>query len=382
MKRRHKHKVLLAELSMTGGFHSGVNAGFVLLMQESYPESELHFLGEGTHIESCRNRLAGTPVRYRKFPVFPKAGQFTLPLRDLLGCMYAVWLFLLSGKTDPIFITNLLPFTHWCMYLLNGLFRRQLFIALHGQLEAFCWDTSLRLTKPYFRLHGPLFRKDRRNRYIILGDPVYKEIEHLFGPEAKIIVIDHPYDCSEPIPAPVLKCPVRFGQIGTGNRAKGTEALFRLGELLCDEIEAGRVELFLTGGLAAELRSRANQWVKWHVAPLSESKFSREINRLHYVLFLRDASQGRATASGSFFDSVKYRKPFLSLDSHFVRHYTERFPGCGETFSSIEALAGAIRGISLRMDKAEYGHRTEGLEVMRRDLSIQRIAEDFKRQIR
>ena len=304
MKQTRTQRIMLAELSMTGVFHAGVNAGFIRLMHEVYPAAALHFVAEKSHAEACRERIGGLPVRFRRFPFFPKASKWTLPVRDLLGCVYVLWLFLVSRNGDMLFVTNLLPVTHGCACLLNALFRHRLFIALHGQLEAFRPGTPLRFTKPYFRLHGPLFR-----RYVILGEPVYEVVKQLFLADNKPVVIDHPYDYGEETPPPSLEFPLRFGQIGVGNRAKGTEKLFQLGELLQDEIEAGRVELHLAGRLDPELRPLANRWVKWHAEPLPENEFAQKISGLHYALLLRAAADGCAVASGSFFDSVKYGKP-------------------------------------------------------------------------
>lgn len=383
MKKVHPHRVLLAELSMAGVFHAGVNAGFIRLMHEVYPDAEIHFTAEKSHIAACRKRLPGASVRYRKWPVFPKATKWSLPVRDILGCMYVVWLFLCSRKTDHLFITNLLPLTHWCVWVLNGIFQRKICIALHGQLEVFLPDSPLHLTKAYFRLHGFLFRRDWRTQYVILGVPVYETVKPLFNRKMKVIIIDHPYDYGDnEAPVLPLEYPLRFGQVGVGNRGKGTENLFRLGELLQDEIEAGQVELHLVGRLDPELRVVANRWVKWSVESLSEEDFAEKINSLHYTLLLRDARSGQAVASGSFFDSVKYGKPFLSLDSAFVRHYTGRFPGGGEVFPTIEELADAIRRICRDRDNGKYQELREALCLAQRGLSMQQIAESFKIQLK
>lgn len=382
MKKVHTHRVLLAELSMTGVYHVGVNAGFIRLIREVYPDAGIHFAAEKSHVDACRKRLPGEPVYYRKWPVFPHANKWTLPLRDLLGCMYAVWLFSCSKKADRLFITNLLPLTHWCVWMLNGIFRRQLFIALHGQLEAFLSDSPLRLTRPYFRLHGPLFRWDRRTQYVILGEPVYEAVKHLFARKTKVITIDHPYDyANNDMPVLPLEYPLRFGQVGVGNRGKGTENLFRLGELLQDEIESGKVELHLLGRLDPELRAVTNQWIKWSVKLLSEENFATEINRLHYTLLLRDTRCGQAVASGSFFDSIKYGKPYLSLNSPFVRHYAQRFPGSGNVFSAVEEMAEAIREMILDRDEQAYGKQVNAIKMVQDGLRICRIVEQLKSQV-
>ncbi len=336
---------MLAELSMSGVFHVAVNAGFIRWMQKEYPEANLCFLAEKKHAEACRRRLSDRAITFKKWLFFSRVSKYTLLQRDLLGCLYAIWLLLRTRKSDILFITNLLPLTHWAIFLLNRLYRRTLYVALHGQLEALLPAAPLRFTRYYFRLHSPLLRYDRHTRYVVLGEPVHETVKELLGPDTQVVVIDHPYE-SVPVSAvPFFEFPLRFGQIGVGNRGKGTQHLFRLGELLREEIEAGKLELSLVGKLDPELRTVANPWVKWYENPLSEESYVLEISKLHYALFLRDSRTGRAVPSGSFFDAVSYGKPFLSLRHPFVEHYSGRFPGYGTLCGSVDEMADEIRKI-------------------------------------
>lgn len=343
MKGTQTQRIRMAELSMSGVFHAAVNAGFVRWMQAEYPDAEIRFFAERSHAEVCRQKLENQSIIIRKWPWFPPAHKYTLPVRDALGCLYVFWLLVTSRKSDILFITNLLPFTHWILFGWNKLFRRTLFIALHGQLEALLPGSPAGLTKPCFRLHGPLLRRDRHSRYIVLGAPVFEAAKGLFGAETQVIVIDHPHESDEHPVVPPDGFPLRFGQIGVGNRGKGTERLFRLGELLRGEVEAGKIELHLVGALDRELRRCANPWVEWHEKPLSELDFQLAVSELHCALFLRDADTGRAVPSGSFFDAVRHHKPFLSLRHPFVEHYAARFPGRGRFCVSVEEMADVIR---------------------------------------
>jgi hypothetical protein len=343
MKKPHKQRIILTELSMTGVFHAAVNTGFIRWIQAENPGAELHFRGERSHTNICQEKLEDERVQFGKFPFFPRANKWTLPVRDFLGSIYGAGLLLGCRKKDTLFITNLLPITHWVIFGLNEFLRRRLFIALHGQLEALLPDTSLGWTKCYFRLHGPLLHRDRRNRYVILGQPIHDAIKKWLGINLQPLIIDHPHQANEENPQPPVEIPLRFGQIGAGNRGKGTERLFQLGELLREEIEAGKVELRLVGRLDPELRCQVNPWVTWYEKPLSEADYRMNINALHCALFLRDAQMGRAVPSGSFFDAVQGGKPFLSLRHPYVEYYADRFPERGTFCESVEEMAEAIR---------------------------------------
>ncbi|MCD8186255.1 MAG: EpsG family protein [Rikenellaceae bacterium] len=372
----------IAELSMTGPLHAGVNTGFIQIWKHLYPRSRCRFFAEKEHVANCSERAAGADVLYCPFPVFPRAVKRTLPWRDLLGGVYGLWLLLRTRKADVLFITNLLPVTHWIIVALNRWLRRKVYIALHGQLEALLPDTSLRSTKYYFRLHLPLLRRDRQNRYIVLGEPVYQGVKSFFPEILPPIVIDHPYDYGPQVPAAPFAPPLRLGQLGIGNRSKGTEKLFRLGILLRQEIEAGKVEIHLIGRLDPELLPQTNRWVNWQKEFVSQESMDRKLHALHYTLLLRDETQGRATASGSFFDTVRSVTPFLSLGSSFVRSYADRFPGCGEIFDSLEQMATAIRQICRRFDRISYGLQMEQVYRMQQELSTGKIARRLQSQIR
>lgn len=333
---------------MGGVFHTSVNVGFIQWMHSRHPNAHLYFYAECSHVANCMKRTKNQHINYRKFPFSFPINKFTLIIRDLSGCLYVICVLFHANKQDIIFITNLLPLTHWCAYVLNKFAHRNLHIALHGQLEAILPDSTLGLTGPYFKLHGYILRQDRQNRYVVLGTPVYEAIKNHLGIDTQVIIMDHPY-------APVTresftsfpKTPLRLGQIGVGNRGKGTENLFRLGELLCNEIEENKLELHLVGRLDRALRKQANRWVKWHKKPLTEDEYSLNINELDYVLFLRNSNTGRATPSGSFFDAISHGKPYIALRHPYIIYYNNSIPCSGTICESVEEMADEIRKILL-----------------------------------
>jgi hypothetical protein len=382
-------RIHLLELSMNGVFHAGVNAGLTEVFGRVFPGAELVFRGGRNHLAALRDRLPeGLSVRTKPWPFFPRVSLRTLPLRDGLGCFYAAAVLWRSAPGDALVFTGLLPLTHRVVSALNRWHRREVFICLHGQLEALLPGSSLRGTKYYFGLHRALLKSDRRSRYLILGEPVWREIALLFSPASRTIVIDHPYDYgSEILAAPRYTLPLRFGQIGTGNRGKGTQRLFELAELLRGEIEAGQVEIHLAGRLDPALKKLDNGLVRYDDRPLPAEAFGRLVAGLHYALFLRGEGEGRGVPSGSFFDAVKAGKPYLSLDHAFVRHYHARVPESGEMCASLPEMAAAIRRIAAEAEaEAERGgetchQRIAALAALRETLSTERIAVSFRKQL-
>lgn len=335
----------MTELSMTGVFHCTVNAGFIRWMHSKYTNNDLYFYAEKKHILNCIKLSDVVNINYRSFPFFPSAKKHTLLIRDFIGCFYAIWILMQSQKTDILFITNLLPVTHWCIYILNFLLKRQLYIALHGQMEALLPDTPLRFTKIYFRMHSSLLRCDKKNQYIILGEPIYETLKSYLGTGIQTIIMDHPFVSTPKKPCKSSTFPIRVGQIGVGNRGKGTENLFRLGELLYNEIDDKRLELLLIGCLDKELRNHTNPWVKWHEKPLPYDEYQLEISKLDYILLLRDRNTGRATPSGSFFDTINKGHHFIALRNPYIEYYMEKFSESVTLCESVEEMADEIRKI-------------------------------------
>ena len=386
MKKRKSPKIRILELSMGGVYHGGVNVGLIEVMARVFPDLDIVFRSERLHAESVKKRkTTDKEVDYSPWRYFPPVSLKTIFFRDAWGCLYGIGEFLRSKKNDVIFITNLLPFAHRWLCFLNRLFRRELFICLHGQLEALLPGSPLGKTKRYFGLHRRILKTDDRSHYIVLGEPVFEEVKSLFSSRSRVIVIDHPYDYdSAPSELPSYALPLRFGQIGTGNSGKGTQRLFELAALLRPEIEARELEFHLIGRLDSRSTPLGNGLVNTSDHSLSDERFRKKIENLHYTLFLRGKDEARGVPSGSFFDAVKVGKPYLSLENGFVAHYHKRFPGTGSLFPTMEEMAKYIRQQIAAVEAGGFGYdqQVKAFVVMREALSGECIAETFCKQLK
>lgn len=173
-------KIKFMELSMSGVYHADINSCLMKIVRQIRPGADFTLYAERGHLAACRKRAGDMVFRQVAFPFFPAAVLRTILLRDLLAALYAVVILLSSRKKDRIFITNLLPLTHWALFVVNRFKGCSLIICLHGQLEAFSKGNRLRGTRLYFGLQRPLFRIDRHTRYVVPGEAVYKEVSSVF----------------------------------------------------------------------------------------------------------------------------------------------------------------------------------------------------------
>ncbi|MDQ0105772.1 hypothetical protein J2T02_000865 [Chitinophaga terrae (ex Kim and Jung 2007)] len=384
MGNKRKAKLYFSELAMSGVYHSGINSSFIEILQQVFPQvDEIIFTAEQQHLDACKKKLSAAlgQVTYKSV-YLPKVKLSTLIQRDLLACFYAIRIMFSSRKEDIVFFSYTLSLTHILIVLLNKFLRRQVFFCLHGQMEAFIPNSPLKLTRYYWGIQRPFFNQNNYGYYIVLGDAIWKDVSFLFKDPSRVIILDHPYNYNNVPEMPSSFSPLRCGQIGVGDKGKGTEQIFYLATLLKEHIEAGSLELSIIGKLNPNLSAYDNGLVKYYKEPVGNAEFHAEVSALHYTLHFRNKDQGVAVASGSFFDTVKYCKPYISLDSRFVTSYAERFPGTGIICTSIEDMAEQIKGMLGKDLTTEYKESFRNIEAMKQELSISRLAGKFSQQIR
>lgn len=375
-------KIRFYELAMSGEYHVEINSGLLLIMSRIYEDYDYQFYGEKKHVASLLKRNLSKKITYKAFPFFPKAVLKTIFLRDFFGCMYSIIGFFKSKQNDILFFTNVLPFTHWTIFVLNWFFKRDCFICLHGQLEAYIPGNNLRFTKYYFSLQLPIYKNDKKNKYVIFGDIIYKQIKNIFSNNSKCIIIDHPYIYNFKIDSIIkLDLPIKIGQIGVGDYGKGTQFIFKLAELLKPYIVEAKLKIYLVGKLNESLRYLDNGLVEWYTEPLSTEDFNSKIEQLHFSLFFRDKTTGTVVASGSFMDTVKYLKPYLAIDNPYIEFYNNKFPKSGELFENVEMMALYISNFIEFSNRNEYINKIDSLKALQDSLSIMSITQKFKEQI-
>jgi hypothetical protein len=382
-------KIKYYDLIAVSGIHTGINVALLKIFMMSFKGyKSSNFYAEPKHSAICKQKLNENSVNFYSMKLIPEklfGGGGKMALRDALSCIYVIQAFICSTQEDVLVFSLAYPFAQCVIYGLSKLLRRKnVYVCLHGEMEVII-DKSPFKSKKYQTLTKHVLKQKSDIHYIVFGESIFRNLQHLFESPSKVIVIDHPYEFDDkPKSFESNYKPLIIGQIGLGVQSKGTDYLFDLAKLLETEIRENKLKIKLAGKLSVELLDFDNGLVEFHRDFLSSETFEKEIQSLHFTLQLVPLSKRKVTASGSFFDTLKHQKPYLSLENEYIEYFHSKQPNSGVMFPSIEEMAAYIR-LLLSTDfetlSTQYHKSTEAIRCLQQTLSISNIADSFKGQL-
>lgn len=378
-------RILYCDLIAYGGIHSEFNSACLKVLMLAYSNiSSVEFFSAKEHGKICSTHFVQGEVNWHFYKLLPDnfVGGIKTPLRDLISCLYVLKLFFLSKKDDIMFFSLAYPFAQYCIYIMQGFFHRNVFLCQHGELESLINDSGFARNKYYYSMIRPLLKLSSV-KTVILGEPVFRNVKKLFYPNKRIIVMDHPYDfLNTNLILNKSFSPLVLGQIGSGGIPKGTQYLFEIAFLLKKEILAGLLKIRLVGCLPNSLKYLDNGLVEYSANRLNAVDFKRGIEELNYTLQLRDNSHGKAVASGSFWDTIKYKKPFFSLKNNYIEFYARKYPNIGKFYDTVEDMAISIKEMICHREglMQKYVLSISEIDEMQKNFSLDSIALSFKSQ--
>jgi len=349
----------------------------------------IEFYAEETHINICKKKIDEKNVTFKSYMFLPKSmvGGLKTIFKDLIGCFYLLKIFLSTKKNDVICVALAYPLAQLATFILNKIFMRSnVFVCQHGELEILVNKMNYPpLKRYYFSIEEIIFNQRSKIKHIILGETIYNSIKVMF-PKLKVVVIDHPYifNYTNSEKYETEFNPLILGAIGSTGLNKGTQYVFQLADMLKDYIVQGKLKIKIVGKLAEIYNELDNGLVEHkHSELLPEDIFKAEIESLHYSILFRNNNMNKLTASGTFLDAVKYRKPYLSLKGDYIGYYHKKHPESGELFDDIFQIAERIKSIIDNKSQSSimYKKSVKAIILMQNDLSIENIANSFKRQL-
>jgi glycosyltransferase involved in cell wall biosynthesis len=379
-------KILAIETCMSGVGHIHFNTVFLEIVQSVFSAKEMHFYAEERHAKYIIEKY-DKPIQIHKIRLLPYH-IYLLPLFDFISSFNLLFVLFKSKRDDIIVITNKLPMAHILFNFFNLFFKRNCFMPLHGEMEAFVNPNGIGLTRYYFFLHKLAFLLSGKwTRYVILGESIKKNIQKKIKIKNRnIICINHPYDYKNTENGNSnIEIPIKIAFIGRAVKQKNAQLIFKLAEKLKKEIESGLLEFEIIGILEKEIMPYINKLVMFSIDDgkmFDEYIFQKKIKSSHFAISFLDNSLYKAIPSGVFFDILKYEKPLIALRGNdFIDYYFLKFGNMGYLCNDIDEMSDVIRFLIKNIHKNEYKTLIENIRTARGKMSIPHIQESFRQQI-
>ena len=339
--------------------HVTFNAALLSAVLCAYPDAQVEFAGERSHVAGVRD------VVTRFGPPHGKRVSWTtldIPKRDRTG-----WLRLMQelGQVSGVLsrarasdaglvvfasVTNTgvvalkartarWPVTVPVVCVMHGMINR---IVGRWPIKPWNWPLNLRAV---LRLPQP-----KALWYLLLGPSLVRVLERL-QPRlaAHFVSVDIPnlaYDQDVgAAPAPTAPVPIRFGHLGVGNITKGFGSFARLAATIAPTHP--NAEFTLVGHLGAfrdDTDFSSVVGVSSSMLPVDEYK--RRAASLTYVVSLANPVDYRLAASSSFIEALFYGKPGVYLRNEYIDYAFAAMGDIGYVCDSYEEVVDTVRALA------------------------------------
>jgi hypothetical protein len=376
------------------GIHANFNAAMinVLINRFGIPSVDtVEFYSESAHGDIVSNILnnEGIQIIKKRCLLLNRRiiGGWKTLLRDFIGIIYVIKAFIKTRPKDNkvLFFGLVYPIALKFIFFISLLKKTHVFVCLHGELGVFTEDAFFRNRRYFSLMKDELKKKNAYVHYLILGKPIFNVTSHIFSKYNKPIIINHPYLFNKKYEEINTKFePLVIGQIGTGDRGKGTQYLFEIAKKMEKDILENRVRFVLVGKLDKTLKTFDDGLVEYSDNVIEQEAFKKLIRQLHFTLQLRDSKTARAAANSSFLESLNYGKPFFSLKNSYLDYYLKEADMLNCSFNTVDEIILEIKRF-LRLDGSYqnkvYFDMIVKMERIKKIFSIEYNAKLFAEQM-
>lgn len=231
--------------------------------------------------------------------------------------------------SNKIFILNAWPIIIFLSKLIFNS-KKEIYFILHGM------DRIEKKNKGMYKYLNFFFNfknNKSKHKYIVLGENIKKNLIKIF-PDIKeqFFSIDHPYSFEEKYKYKKINEVLKLGTVGITSQEKGLYNIFKF-------IEKNKKYKFKhIGKSVSEIPNKLKKYFPYRNNLLEKNKFEEEILNLDYILILYPKNSYKLTASGVYFDCIKYNKPLLGLKNEYFEYMFKKYGEIGKLFESIDEI--------------------------------------------
>lgn len=327
-----------------------INEVLLEMLVNTYPDKVVCYVSKSAlpHLDTSKCK------RCHILPVNSRKGKFSVLFRYLASAIHNVVLLATSGKDDILFYNYNNVFSLQLIDWISRIKQSKVIIVCHGELEFLSLPSPghklykklmSRLVKGYFN------KKNRKSsdklRFLLMSNLAVNNIKQYVSDElySKIGAIDHPllldkeYNQSENL-THSDSCHLNVGTVGILNEHKGSRKYLQLLNQLAGQ--ADKIKFHAIG----HMQCNPEPFEKFGVImpdetneALSDHEFSQRVSNLDFILYFYDKETYRLTASGALLDSIRFRKPIISLRNEYFEYFFEKYGPVGYLVNSLDEMS-------------------------------------------
>jgi glycosyltransferase involved in cell wall biosynthesis len=383
-------KLIIVDSFSINNFHETFNSAFLLALTLSSKKNITYYASNGA-IAAIKNlvkahrlmdKLDG--VSFSSIKIFEGNNSLGILLRYIKGFFINFNKLFLSSKGDTLIFTILNPFFIWPLQIFLLLFKRNVYVICHGELELPIKESKVYKPSFIYKILISSFlsfgKFNKQFKMLLLGDNIKQYLLSLYPNlnNNQLLTIDHPviFRNTENKQLTNIKSnKLTVGTVGAISIEKGFDKLVALSQ----KIDKHRVNINVVGSYHFNIGSFKNiHFVSKEGLQLPTNIYLEEINKLDFVLFLFDKESYKLTVSGAVFDAIKLNKPIIAIKNNYFDAIFDLFGPIGYLCDNIEEMYNIIHSMTENKDyienftmfrknidklKAHYSYRNVGLEL-------------------
>lgn len=350
--------------------HVVFNAAFLASLHMAFPDEEIIFFGERSHVRLLQDSLDASGV------VIPNLKWRTIRFLTGIKNVYCWHTYFTKihldclnkarqlGARRNIFMCVTFPGLLMLKLFTNSIFRNlRLTLVLHSyQYTRASWPAIVRLGKKATLKYG----NTENIQYLVLSPIAYLSTTQEFPClTSKIHWIDHPYLFRRDKKKERLNNYLRFGFIGRGDSPKGFPLFLRMVKEVRKKLQGSRfrADFIGIGHLTQDMYhvDQSGLSIPLGYDPVPREEFERLVSTLDYAVLPYSESFYRQAASGSLMDAISLGKPLMALKIPYFEELFERMGDIGYLFKDYNDMVNIVMNIIENYSKEHYMHQKNNI---------------------
>lgn len=324
-----KKSIIFIDSNSIGNFHEVFNAAFFKILEARF--EHIIYLSSKSSYENIKKILLNNDVVYnsgkvefKEIKVLEGKKSHHIFLRKIRAS-FLLFFLLLKYRNSSIILANLNEFGTLYFNILSNIFKINLTIVAHGELEYLIQNVPK--NKPIF-VYKKLLQRFFKNKIsknikvIALGESIREKLIELYPNNNDAVVsMKHPYFFKKFSGEKGISLPIKMGVVGAVGENKGMLKFIKLSESLKDLIREKKLELYVIGrhGYNTDKFPLINFIAKANTT-IPTDEYNEAIKDLSAILFFYDQNQYQLTASGAVFDAINHEKPIIAIKNNYFNH--------------------------------------------------------------